>query len=841
MNLENTKLMMELNERGSSFYFKIQEIYREVESVLNTRIPRIFPYYTQHDVRHSLRIMDYMYELIEDVRDLNDLEISLIIYAALLHDIGMAVDEDEIHDIKNGKLTYEGLNYELLLQQFEQDHTLAIQEFIREVHAFRSSEYIKNKLSHHFFIPDMPEVFFVNELAKICEAHTKDFYWLIKELEVNIIKGNYNCNLQFCAMLLRLGDILDFDSSRTPTRLLETAKPLGYSLTEWKQHFVIENKQKIITNETGIKIVEFYGKCEDPKIHRKILSYLGWVEKEINNALEISEKFKNEHKFNLHYRINNFIKSNDYKLVDLKFEFNYLNIVEILMGEELYGNKKFGLREVIQNSIDTCNLKNFIHKQKKEPWESEFQGTIDIILKYSTNEFIIKDNGIGMDYSIIKRYFLELGSSYYKSKEFRNLDSEYKPIGNYGIGFLASFMMSSKISVRTKHYTSNSIIELEIEKNEQYVAMKEIEKPSFVGTEVILNLDEFLSIWENNIKELQNYLNEGFLFKDIDVHLYVENESQDFEKIAIDNGEFDLTECVDLSNYLDGIELTVKYIKPNKMFKKFLADLINVDTAFVEDESIVFISEGDETVLLKDFVQNNKLETVEVILIDDEAVPKLEKAIEFFDDADEIIEYVWDFYMPPTLEVISAGGSLMKNRPSHQEYSEYIIGFDIEIINEIEDLFHDNTLGTIYTKKEYELFAVNGQDEYLELSDNEDENDLLTWSGRKAFYRKLFVRGVFVRNLLSIHIDNRINNILIEDIKINILNTSIIPTVNRNSLKENDETIIENSIYIAICLNIIDETEDQLERTLLRNYLETYMDFSNSLVKKKYHPKKQLY
>lgn len=129
----------------------------------------------------------------------------------------------------------------------------------------------------------------------------------------------------------------------------------------------------------------------------------------------------------------------------------------------------------------------------------------------------------------------------------------------------------------------------------------------------------------------------------------------------------------------------------------------------------------------------------------------------------------------------------------------------------------------------------------MELSDNEDENDLLTWSGRKAFYRKLFVRGVFVRNLFSIHIDNRINNILIEDIKINILNTSIIPTVNRNSLKENDETIIENSIYIAICLNIIDETEDQLERTLLRNYLETYMDFSNSLVKKKYHPKKQLY
>ncbi|UZN01426.1 hypothetical protein OL548_34185 (plasmid) [Lysinibacillus sp. MHQ-1] len=78
----------------------------------------------------------------------------------------------------------------------------------------------------------MSTVFFADELAKVCEAHTKDFHWLLKELEDNKVKATYSCNLQFCAMLLRLGDILDFDSSRTPGRLFEAARPLGYSLAE---------------------------------------------------------------------------------------------------------------------------------------------------------------------------------------------------------------------------------------------------------------------------------------------------------------------------------------------------------------------------------------------------------------------------------------------------------------------------------------------------------------------------------------------------------------------------------------------------------------------------------
>ncbi|UZN01425.1 hypothetical protein OL548_34180 (plasmid) [Lysinibacillus sp. MHQ-1] len=111
------------------------------------------------------------------------------------------------------------------------------------------------------------------------------------------------------------------------------------------------------------------------------MNYLEWVEQEINNALEISINFRNEHKFNLHYKINNFIESKNYKMVDLKFEFNYLNVMKILMGEELYGNRMMGLREIIQNAMDACNHMKVIHNSTKEAWEDEYIGKIDIILK----------------------------------------------------------------------------------------------------------------------------------------------------------------------------------------------------------------------------------------------------------------------------------------------------------------------------------------------------------------------------------------------------------------------------------------------------------------------------
>jgi hypothetical protein len=66
----------------------------------------------------------------------------------------------------------------------------------------------------------------------------------------------------------------------------------------------------------------------------------------------------------------------------------------------------------------------------------------------------VKDNGIGMDQHIIDNYYSNVGSSYYKSREFYDLMSEvnfnYKPISRFGIGILSYFMVSDSLEVDSK-------------------------------------------------------------------------------------------------------------------------------------------------------------------------------------------------------------------------------------------------------------------------------------------------------------------------------------------------------------------------------------------------------
>ncbi len=93
-----------------------------------------------------------------------------------------------------------------------------------------------------------------------------------------------------CALLLRLGDLLDFDSQRTPPILHKLINPQGISSEEWKKHFVIENTRKVKNDaDVNLKKIVLYGSCDDPVIHRKILKYIDFINSEIQNAVFMTE------------------------------------------------------------------------------------------------------------------------------------------------------------------------------------------------------------------------------------------------------------------------------------------------------------------------------------------------------------------------------------------------------------------------------------------------------------------------------------------------------------------------------------------------------------------------
>lgn len=95
LNIRDNTIYKTLNNRNSQYLTKIDIVYEMAKSELNNNIKNVFLDYTLHDIDHSIRIANYMSRLIGDPSDYNDLELTLMLMSALLHDIGMAVNEED--------------------------------------------------------------------------------------------------------------------------------------------------------------------------------------------------------------------------------------------------------------------------------------------------------------------------------------------------------------------------------------------------------------------------------------------------------------------------------------------------------------------------------------------------------------------------------------------------------------------------------------------------------------------------------------------------------------------------------------------------------------------------
>lgn len=469
--IKDTKAYSLLLSRNSSFLDKVIKIYDYAVNFL-PKINRVFSNYTGHDILHSLNVADYMYDLCDYPDQLSDLELVVMLYSALLHDIGMVVSEQEIDYIKKEQGDITERKYSLVLQKYR-DETVALQECIRPIHGMRSYNHIMKMDNECFIVPGYTNISFKDDVAKICAAHNENFEWITSNLSLDQMKGNWTLNSQYIALLLRIADYLDIDEERAPLYLYQYLSPKDYGDLEWKQHFVIENKDKIAVNpKTGRKNIEFYGESSNPSIHRKLLKYFDSINDELKRAVDYSETFRDKrYLLSISTMVHNKIRTKGFNFSDFKLSLDYKAVTSLLMGENIYGDKKYGLRELIQNSIDACMVMQEEANNKDEFKYSPYQPFINIILDQDRKQVIIFDNGRGMSVDILKKYFLNVGVSYYVSDDYLFKGNKYTPIGNYGIGFLACFMLSDKVNVITKYYGENRANKIEFEKSSEYICL----------------------------------------------------------------------------------------------------------------------------------------------------------------------------------------------------------------------------------------------------------------------------------------------------------------------------------------------------------------------------------
>lgn len=812
--LKNSELYIELVNRKSEFIPKISEVFSYSNNVL-PKINNVFANYTGHGVPHSLKVMEYMYELINDISLLSDLELTMLIYGALLHDVGMVVTDEEISKIKAEDISIANCKYSLVLEKYK-DEKLTLQECIRPIHGKRSGTHIdKNMKPEWFIIPNTTNISFINEVKNICVSHNENFEWLKGNLTQKEKKGEYVLNSQFVALLLRLADLLDIDETRTPMYLYQLIDPKGHGELEWQQHFVIENRNKIALNtHTGYKAVEFYGKSGNPKIHRKLLKYFDYINEEIENSVKLSEVF-NEKKYYLFLKthVENKIQTRGFNFSDFKLNLDYNAVTSLLMGEHIYGDKKYGLRELIQNSIDACNLMTEISNKKRETFLDHYKPYINIVLDKDKKQVCISDNGTGMSLDILQKYFLNVGVSYYSSDEYKFRGYKHTPIGNYGIGFLACFMLSDNITVKTKRYEELKLFEIELEKDSEYICLTYKEDTRIHGTEIILDYDQFFTIFKFDIGSIKDFIERNFISCNISINI-----------IEVKNGEFKDIRCnlmettkrnskyiARIDNYLNDIEgyLEVDCTGINFINKLQGFEDKSHETYIYCNKSKQLLKESDiKSLDIQKFIQKNQIEYLYIPIITKKYEEQFNMAFEILDyDFDRTLNKVID-----NIEFITIFCEDIDEFNSKEEInkSDHIIVGDFTFENFCEQFEHCSNVST-YTyliqknvistdiKKllSYDMYAqIGGAFVWMQKMDNN------------------FIRNVYIPQF-HISIPYLIYEVQIKSGLFNILNKHIIPNVSRNNVNKIVNEEYSYAIGKALHLWILDNVKLKYEEKIL--------------------------
>lgn len=826
--MKQTKAYKLLETRESVFLNQVKDAI-DIANDMLPQINNVFNTYTIHGMKHSVNVAEYMFELIDDAKELSDLEIVMLIYAALFHDAGMIVSDDEIERIKCDEILLGDRKYSKVLEKYG-DEKIALQECVRPVHGIRINKFIDYLMKDNkkiFLIPETTNMFFNKELALICQAHNEDFSWITNNLKMDIIKDQYELNAQFIAVLLRIGDYLDIDERRAPLYLYKYLRLNHYSDLEWQQHFTIENLKKITINgNTGLKEIVFQGQSDNPSVHRKLLKYFEGINLELQNAVSLCEKYREKrYLLNLRTNIINKINTIGFNFSDFKLSLNYNAVTNLLMGEHIYGNKKYGLREIIQNSIDACKTMQETAETHPDFRLQKYEPFIRIAIDKDRNQISILDNGSGMSVDILKKYFLNVGVSYYKSDDYVLQGRQYSPIGHYGIGFLACFMLSDTVEVVTRHFTENNTTRIEFEKNSEYICLTYEDKYKPQGTEIILAYEQFMEVFGNSCDEMINFIEKNFLDCEIPIRIVIQENGQTKERNCnlIKIGTV-LQHSICLNDYLEGVEVYISCNYKDINFTDKLKDL-NGNRSYVYDsDDNDLLSESERKINIRDYIKNNEIMLISVPIISENDADEFEKAYDVLEDFEQALDKV-DY---DTINIVPN----VYDEEVIENISEDIKTEGDTIIGDYE--FEDfcgqfEHCDRVYTEIVKEKFCViyNGGEKVLPYTNN------ITFKGRYFFEQidKAYMKNVLLSRL-KVTIPFLADGIILKDAIININNSNFLPNVSRDNLNTEHQRILSYAIGKALHLWILENVSLSNEESgLLEKFIEECYSDNNWCLK----------
>lgn len=823
-SLASCTLIKWLRERNSEFLPGIVEAAVRAEHELAHQVPRIFPHYTKHDIEHSARVIENMAALIGDVDLLTELDVALLVYSAILHDIGMAIGDNGISQIKSDTQSACAIKYSAMLKIRGNDESLALQDIVRKVHADISAQIVCSEYAQYMKLPQLESVTLADDVAAICRCHTKDVTWIEANVEGARMKGAYAYNPRYACHILRIADLLDFDARRTPLCLYKLINPGGISKDEWQQHFAITNTEKVRRDKlSGQKVVVIYGNCADVHLHRKILTYIGWINAELAAATRATEAMQPQYRLLLRDRVDHHIATNGYSIADFKLAIDFRSVSTLLMGEHLYGKRSYGLRELVQNSIDACLVHAEVISEKAKYGDLPFLPRIQIILDENSNTVTVRDNGCGMTEETIRKYFLNIGCSYYSSEDFALQGFRYRPIGAYGIGFLSCFMLSDSVLVKTRHFSSDIRCDIALEKGSEFISFTRTRDCLFVGTEVVLNFSQFIAVFDGKRESIINYLKFTLLTQQISVEVvdrkdsstHVVATSLSFDK-ALERGHAD----IDLSAHMNGVAGKARLVRKKTCIER-MSDLGLQSSCIVQWT-------GDELIVADDYsvaslVADKKLQYVRLDVYSESDRSDFDLVMERFDDVEDVID---KFDKEASLYIVMDPSLFYSVNAGDTDCNEdYYVMSGVSIADVLERLGYSGFVPRV-VEESVNLMRHSDRDVFLPFG--EKYGHLGDYSGSNP---AIYVRGVRVGNAA-------LPNLMlptvfaVKDIVLNIIHPSIVPDISRNSFEVSVSARVSAALHRAIIAGwMTNYSANNDEKELLALFLEKYYATPDALIR----------
>lgn len=558
----------------------IQVVDEDLALVLD-RVCENMKEYTLHNVIHCYNVLEIIASIIPEEISLNLVEIYILIHAVLFHDLGMAPTHEDVNLMKSSKEYEEFLNNHEWMTDDE-----ALTEYIRVNHVKNSILYMKRYSSK---ISDVYGVNVSKWIENIILSHGISVGYIENHSEKypnDVLIGDCVVNICYLSMLLRLGDILDFDNSRTPAVLYAHISPHNnVSLLEWQKHLSITGKRVSATN------IRFDMNCKDIIVERKVRDFIKDIENQIflTKQLILRKKTDTDYYLKLNDKVELNVYREGYLYNNYEITTDYFGLSRILMGQQLYSSEDVFIRELLQNSIDACRVRKMDMEKYNEPYEP----LITINYDSETHVFSIEDNGCGIDEEILEKYVLKVGRSYYNSRQRDFNNKGESSINKFGIGLLSNFMVSDTIVIESKRYqyckTTNPLW-IELSYNSTYVYQKECNRDCY-GTRISLKLkNEYVKMLNKN--SLYEVICKYYLGDNFTIQVTTDNNIQNVVNLLqeeIDRGmQYPHDISIDLS-CIPGIKGVI-FLSKNKKYYSINSSIVSYKGFRVTKTSDDFLS-----------------------------------------------------------------------------------------------------------------------------------------------------------------------------------------------------------------------------------------------------------